>query len=109
MTKIKVDIETAKAMLTMDEALDLLAPHKEGKKLRVHTFTGGAFLMGCDMDLTEIKKRLKKCASDEITLSGPNMKAMGHAVAYWDEKYGWTFLETDKAKIETIHQQRKIK
>lgn len=106
--KIKIDPQVAKGNLTPKEALDLLAPHLEGKKKRVHTFTGGAFLMGCDMDLSEVKKRLESLKADEIQLSGVNMRGMGHAVAYLDAKYGWTFLETDKAKIDAIHKLRKI-
>lgn len=57
MAKIKVDLELVKRVLTIDEALALLAPHKEGRKQRVHTFNHIGFgLFGCDMDLTTIKK-----------------------------------------------------
>ena len=110
MTKIKIDAEQAKAMLTPTEALELLAPHKERNKLRVHTFMGMGFaLMGCDMDLKHIKAIFKKAANDDITLSGANMRGMGHGVAFFEEGKGWTFLETDKAKIDAIYKLRNIK
>lgn len=110
MTKITIDIEQVKRVLTMKEALELLSPHLEKRKKRIHTFTnGGPILMGCDVDLTSIKKRLKLCKEDDITLSGPHMRAMGHGVAFWDDKEGWMFLESDRTKIDAIHKERKIK
>jgi hypothetical protein len=110
MTKIKIDAEFAKTILTVEEALDLLAPHLEGRKKRVHTFEGMAFgLMGCDMDLTSVKATLKKCECDEIALSGVNMRRMGHGVAFFVKGRGWTFLETDSKKIDSIHKTRRLK
>ena len=108
---IVTDVTKLKLQLTKEEALELLAPHLEGKKKRVHTFNGGYFgiLMGCDMDLTEVKKALKNCKEDEISLSGANMRGMGHGVAYYTEKNGWIFLESDKKKIDTINKLRNIK
>ena len=115
MSKIKVDADLAKRVLTIDEALELLAPHKEGRKQRVHTFVGvgGFALLGCDMDLTQIKRELKASLAledgiENIQIAGSNINGMGHGVAYWSEKVGWTFLETDKAKLEAIIKKRKI-
>lgn len=105
--KIKIDPELAQRILTPSEALELLAPHLVKKKKRIHTFSGGAFLMGCDVDLTQIKKYLKDADVDGIILGGPTMKAMGHGVAVWTNT--WLFLQTDNAKIEAIYKQRKIK
>lgn len=115
MAKIKVDPELAKRVLSIDEALELLAPHKEGRKQRVHTFCGmgGFALMGCDMDLTHVKRELKAALKledgiENIQIAGSNMNAMGHGVAFWTEKVGWTFLETDKAKLDAIIKKRNI-
>jgi hypothetical protein len=99
--------EKDESELTPKEALELLQTHLEGKKKRLHTFEGGAFLMGCDMDLSTIKERLNN--SKHICLSGKNMKAMGHGVAYKQESGSYLFLETDKKKLEAIHKARKIK
>lgn len=108
--KIKVDLEAIKAQLTAKEAIELLAPHKEKTKLRVHTFQSMGFgLMGCDWDLKDVKAKFKICKPDEIALSGSNMKGMGHGVAFWEANRGWTFLETDKVKIDAIHKLRNIK
>lgn len=96
-----------KSELTHEEALKLLEVHLEGKKKRVHTFEGGMFLFGCDMDLSTIKERLKE--SKHICLSGKNMKAMGHGVAYKQKNESYLFLNTDKVKLEAIHKARKIK
>ncbi len=96
------------ALLTYDEALDLLAPHKEGRKLRVHSFEGfGGVIMGCDMDLTSVKRHLK--ASDHICIAGPHMTAMGHGIGFHVVDKGYIFLATDKAKITAIYKARKIK
>ena len=95
------------ALLTLTEAIELLSTYKEGKKLRIHTLTGsGSFLGGCNVDFSDIKKRLK--ASEHICLSGKHMKASGHGVGFFDPKYDdYTFLETDSVKLEAIHKQRK--
>ena len=93
--------------LTAKEAIGLLSSHLEGKKKRVHTFTGfGGMLMGCDIDLSNLKKRLSKAKS--IMLAGPNMKGMGHGVALEEEGKGFMFLETDSKKLEAIYKKRKI-
>lgn len=108
--KVKQDLEAEKAKLTAKEALELLAPHKEGAKLRVHTFQGGnGILIGCDWDLKEAKAKFKTIGKDDICLSGDNMKGMGHAVAFWEKGRGWTFLETDRVKIDAIFKLRQIK
>ena len=96
-----------KYKLTDKEALELLSIHLEGKKKRVHTLMGGGgMMMGCDYDLTSVKKHFK--VAEAICLSGPNMRSMRHGVAFL-EKDQWTFLETDKEKIDAIHIARKIK
>ncbi len=105
--KIKINPTFAQSILTPSEALDLLAPHLEKRKKRIHTLSGGAFMMGCDVDLTKVKQYLKKADADGIVLSGPNMKGMGHGVAVWTDT--WLFLETDKDKLEAIYKLRKIK
>lgn len=93
--------------LTYKEALELLAPHKEKRKLRVHTFTTVFALMGCSIDLTTIKKRLKE--SEDIRLSGPNMRGMGHGLAYYfDNMEGYVYLKTDEEKINALHLERGI-
>ena len=108
--KVQADLDAVKHKLTVKEALELLAPHKERTKLRVHTFqTGSGILMGCDWDLKDVKANFKECAEDEISLSGENMRSMSHGVAFWKDNRGWTFLETDKAKIDAIHKLRNIK
>ena len=91
--------------LTIKEALELLAPHKEEGILKVHSFVGlGAILMGCDMSLKSVKKHFKE--TKRIVLSGPHMRGMGHGIAYFDEKQGYVFLETDKEKIDNINKER---
>ncbi len=97
-----------KAVLTPMEALDLLSIHLEGKKKRVHTLEGfgGIAVMGCDIDLTNIKKIIKK--SEYIGLAGSNMTGMGHGVAIDQKGKGYLFLETDKIKLDAIYKKRKI-
>ena len=93
--------------LTIKEALELLAPHKEGRKQRVHSFQGiGPILSGCSIDLSNVKKYLKKAKN--ICLSGENMRGMGHGVAYIIEGQPYTFLETDKEKVEAKNKEREI-
>jgi hypothetical protein len=109
MTKIKINVEKAQAMLQPQQALDLLATHKEGRKVRVHSFMSTSFaLMGCDMDLTQVKAIFKKAKLDEIVLSGPHMKAVGHGVAFWENGKGWTFLATDSVKLDAIYKLKRI-
>jgi hypothetical protein len=95
------------ALLTIIEALDLLNIHIESGKKKVHTLSGNGFLMGCDYTLSSIKKHLKE--TKHICLSGPNMRGMGHGVAFLESKSGYTFLETDKKKLDAIRLERKIK
>lgn len=93
--------------LTYKEALALLQPHTERRKLRVHTFTECFGLMGCDMDLSTVKKRLKE--TSDIRISGPNMRNLGHGVAYYNEKMSeYVFLQTNDEKINAIHLERGI-
>lgn len=109
MTKIRINPNEVKAILQPWQALELLQTHKEGRKVRVHTFMSTSFaLIGCDMDLTQVKAIFKKAKGDEIVLSGPNMKGVGHGVAFWENGKGWTFLATDSVKLEAIYKLRKI-
>ena len=92
--------------LTAKEAIELLEPHKEKRKLRVHTFLDGGFgLMGCDVDLSVIKKRLKTETTD-IRLAGKNMRGFGHGLAYLTSGGDYMFLKTDEEKIKNIHIER---
>lgn len=93
--------------LTFDEALSLIEIHMEGKKKRTHSFEGGLGLMGCDMDLTTVKKQMKD--SDDIRLSGPNMHRMGHGFGYYREGRGYLFIKTDMTKVKEVIKKRKIK
>jgi CTP-dependent riboflavin kinase len=114
MSKIKVDVDLAKRVLSIDEALDLLAIFTEKRKKRVHSYTSCFIaLMGANMDLSQVKKEMKAALTledgiENIQIAGSNMNGMGHGVAYWSEKVGWTFLETDKAKLDAIIKKRKI-
>lgn len=93
--------------LTVEEALSLIDIHMEGRKKRTHTFEGYTFgLMGCDMDLSTIKKELME--SDDIQLSGPNMASMNHGLAYFRKGRGYLFVRTDAKKILEIFKKRKI-
>jgi hypothetical protein len=97
--------EDDKSLLTVEEALALLSVHTEKRKKRVHTFVvGSGILLGCDMDLTSIKKAFKE--TKHLSLAGPNMSGFGHGVAFHDEKVGYTFVETDKDKLEVIQKER---
>lgn len=114
MSKIKVDVDLAKRVLSVDEALELLATFKEKSKLRVHSYVGTSFaLMGANMDLSQVKREMKatlklKDGIENIQIAGRNMNSVGHGVAYWSEKVGWTFLETDKTKLDAFIKKRKI-
>lgn len=91
------------AVLTVEEALELLAPHKSGRKLRVHTFdTCCGILMGCDMDLTQVKREMKAAIAEHennIRLSGDQMRGIGHGVCY-ARNNRWLFIETDNYKVD---------
>ena len=100
--------------LTIAEALSLLKTFIEKRKKRIHTFDG---MMGCNVDLKDIKARLtqsftngEEAKDDYIRLAGNNMKAMGHCVAFYDPKYNhWLFLETDPEKAKAFYKSRKLK
>lgn len=74
-------------------------------------------MMGCNVDFKDIKERLKQSFAqgeidkdDYIRLAGPNMKAIGHCVGFYDPKYNrWLFLETDPVKAKEIYTIRKLK
>jgi CTP-dependent riboflavin kinase len=63
-------------------------------------------LIGADMHLSDVKKALNE--TEDIRLAGSNMKGMGHGLAYWHNRMGYIFLETDMAKIDAIHLKRGI-
>lgn len=89
--------------LTPKMALDALEVHKEGKVKRVHTFTsGGIFLMGCDMDLSEVETLFNNAKPDEIQMAGRNMCAVSHAVGVWT-KTGWMFISTKPAFTKIVN------
>ena len=83
--------------LTVKEALNLLLIHTENKKQRVHTFDGCG--MGCNVDLSVIKKRLQSAKNfDDIVLSS-GVNTMGHRVAlYFND--GWLFISSDDKKVK---------
>ena len=91
--------------LTADEALKVLLPHKEGRKQRVHSFMGaGICILGCDIDLSSVKKELKESSS--IVFAGPNMRGMGHGIAYLDKNETYVFLETDDKKLSALKKEK---
>lgn len=97
-----------KGKLTPTEAKELLSTHLEGKKKRIHTFDGfGGIIMGCDIDLSEIKKKFKR--AEYIGLAGANMTGMGHGVAIQEKGKGFLFLSTDENKLKKIYKKRGIK
>jgi hypothetical protein len=104
---MKKNKEMDKAQLTPKEAETLIAVHLEGKTKRVHTFSGGGgILMGCDIDLSDLKKRFK--TAEYIGLAGINMTGMGHGIAIQEKGKGYLFLETDKKKLDAVYKKRKI-
>ena len=110
--EITVDIELAKSLLTFDEAIELLQTFKSNRKMRVHSFISTSFaLMGCDMDLSEVKKCFKKALKTDLSyirIAGPQALSMGHGVAFFEENRGWTFIETKTEKINELLKIRKI-
>ena len=105
--KVTIDIDLAVRMLNMNEALELLNVFVEDRKKRIHTYEKAFFaLMGCNMDLTTIKKRLKLCKDGEIYLSDT---VGGHGVVFLDHtRNGWLFLETDKAKYDALRELKQL-
>ena len=88
--------------ISKEVAMAILQPHKENKKWRIHTFEG---CMGCDVDLSIIKKRLE---TSQILLAGKNKQSIGHGVAYFDEKRGYMYLETNEKKLKALHKKLKL-
>jgi hypothetical protein len=104
---MKKNKEMNEGELTPKEAEGLLEVHLEGKTKRVHTFDGfGSMLMGCDIDLSDLKKRFK--TAEYLGLAGVNMTGMGHGVAIQEKGKRPLFLATDKKKLEAIYKKRKI-
>lgn len=106
--KIKIDADLAVRMLSANEAVELLSVYTESKKKRLHTMERTGFgLMGCAMDLAEIKKRLKLCNEGEIFISDT---VGGHGVVFKDHvRNNFLFLETDNTKWKAIKEKRFIK
>jgi hypothetical protein len=65
---------------------------------------GGPFVMGCDIDLTSVKKQLKESSS--IVFAGPNMRGMGHGIAYLDKNKAYIFLETEGSKLSALEKEK---
>ena len=111
-TRIKVDIDLAKTTLTVEEALALLKPHSGGKKkkMKIHTMENlNYFLMGCDVDFADIKRRMKEAAIGEIRVAGIGARVTGHGVAIWNKKSNnWLFLATDNFEILKVIKRRGI-
>jgi len=104
--KIRIDAEIAVRILSVAEALDLLAIHLEKRKKRVHSMQKAfGCLMGCNIDLTEIKKRIKLCKDGETLLSDT---VGGHGVVFRDTN-DWLFLETDRDKFDALKKLKRIK
>ncbi len=108
-TCIKVPLPTEAGTLTSKEALSLLNTYREGRKLRVHSYEGGAgILMGCAIDLKSIVEYFKD--AKEIGLSGKHMRSLGHGVVFLHPLYNrYTFLQTDRDKIDAIWKERENK
>lgn len=93
--------------LLISEALDLLETHFEKNKERVHTLEGFGFgVMGCDIDLSEIKEKMKR--AERVCLAGVNMTGMGHGVAILEADKAPLFLKTIEKKLNALHKKRKI-
>lgn len=102
--------ETPPTYLTPKQAVEVLGLHLEGKKKRVHTMENVMFgMMGCDMDLTDIKKAFEVAEADDICLSGPNMRGQNHGVAVWRENKGWLFISTDEEKLKKFEKSLVVK
>lgn len=106
--KLTITPDLAKRVLTVDEALSLLETFTDNRKKRLHTFDISFGLMGCDMDLTEVKKRLKACNDGEIMLAKGYMFRMNHAVAFYQENRGWLYLATNSKKMEQLCANRQL-
>ena len=103
-TKIKIDVELAKRAITAKEALDLLSIFIDKRKKRVHTLQQALWgRMGCNVDLTPIKKRLM--ASKEIYIS--NVMPL-HDIVFREADGSLLWLETDEYKINEIKKKRKL-
>ena len=106
---MKKEVKFEYTVLTSKEALSLLEPHLEGRKKRVHTFEGfSGILIGCDVDLTIIKKRFKEAGKDDLALAGSSMRGIGHGVGIFDERIGWMFIESDKERVDAMHKEKGI-
>lgn len=94
--------------LSSDEALSLLSVHIDKRKKRVHTFIDTPIgLFGANVDLTKLKKTIR--GTQQLFLAGSAMTNLGHGVRYFDNKnHGYTYAETDKAKLEAILKERGI-
>lgn len=81
--------------LTYEQALELLP---EGDS--IHTFRqAGPIPIGCDWEREDILDALQ---FNTIYTTGDIAQSMGHGIAIQDKK-GWLFIETKKAKAEATH------
>lgn len=72
-------------------ALSFLETFKEGRKSRVHTLTTNGGYMGCNVDLSDIKKRMD---GEIFMLTGAD-ETVGHGVMFFDKKYNQlTYLKS---------------
>lgn len=65
--------------LSWEVVKPFLKTHRENGKLRVHSIMGGgAIMMGCDVDLSDVAADAKKYG---VMIAGPNMMGLGHGLA----------------------------
>jgi len=94
-----MDKETRRhPLVSVEQAKELLAIHTEGGKERVHSFTGGMILMGCDVYLVDLLKSAKK---NGIQLSGPNMMRLNHGLVILEGNRA-VFYETREDKRDEL-------
>jgi hypothetical protein len=104
--KLTIDPQVAKAVLTPDEAVSLLQIFNDKRKKRAHTYENFfGIRMGCDMDLTAIKKAFKDASNGKLLLSNT---VEGHNVAVFREGKGWLFIETNGKLIRELKEKRRI-
>lgn len=109
--KITIKPDTVKRFISVDDALAVLKPYKEGKKMKIHTFSQVIFgVMGCSIDLSVVKKRLRSTGKrrvENIQISGRIMQSVSHGIAIWGID-GWLYLETDMDKLNQIIERKKL-
>jgi hypothetical protein len=88
--------------ITNKVALSLLNTFENKGKERVHTLETGFFMMGCDMDLSDVKKKFKGNHLYLIEAGAP----MGHNVVIIDKNKKALFLDVDKEKLTTYLKEK---